>query len=82
MLGIIHELLLVLMVITALAVIEEGDLVTAVVKYALLSLIFVLVLFQLKAPDVALSAIVVGAVIIGIFLFTIEEVEKSGGTKK
>ncbi len=82
MLGIIHELLLVLMVITALAVIEEGDLVVAVVKYALLSLIFVLVLFQLKAPDVALSAIVVGAVIIGIFLFTIEEVEKSGGTKK
>ncbi|WP_324736413.1 hydrogenase subunit MbhD domain-containing protein [Thermococcus sp. SY098] len=82
MLGIIHELLLVLMVITALAVIEERDLVAAVVKYALLSLIFVLVLFQLKAPDVALSAIVVGAVIIGIFLFTIEEVEKSGGTKK
>ncbi|ADT84327.1 hydrogenase subunit MbhD domain-containing protein [Thermococcus barophilus] len=82
MLGIIHELLLVLMVITALAVIEERDLVVAVVKYALLSLIFVLVLFQLKAPDVALSAIVVGAVIIGIFLFTIEEVEKSGGTKR
>ncbi|ALM75509.1 Na+/H+ antiporter, MbhD-like subunit [Thermococcus barophilus] len=70
------------MVITALAVIEERDLVVAVVKYALLSLIFVLVLFQLKAPDVALSAIVVGAVIIGIFLFTIEEVEKSGGTKR
>ncbi|NJE08531.1 DUF4040 domain-containing protein [Thermococcus sp. M39] len=82
MLGIIHEFLLFVMIIIAIAVIEEDDLISAVVKYALLSLIFVLILFQLKAPDVALSAIVVGAIIIGVFLFTIEEVEKLEGTKK
>ena len=82
MLGIIHEFLLFVMILISIAVIEEDDLISAVVKYALLSLVFVLVLIQLKAPDVALSAIVVGAIIIGIFLFTIEEIEKSGGTKK
>ncbi|MBO8174281.1 MAG: DUF4040 domain-containing protein [Thermococcus sp.] len=80
--GIIHEFLLFVMIVIAIAVIEENNLISAVVKYALLSLVFILVLFQLKAPDVALSAIVVGAIIIGIFLFTIEEVEKSEGTKK
>ncbi|HIP88385.1 MAG TPA: DUF4040 domain-containing protein [Thermococcus paralvinellae] len=82
MLGIIHEFLLFVMILISIAVIEEDDLISAVVKYALLSLVFVLVLIQLKAPDVALSAIVVGAIIIGIFLFTIEEIEKSGGAKK
>ncbi|NJE25539.1 DUF4040 domain-containing protein [Thermococcus sp. MV5] len=76
MLGIILELLLVAMIILSVAVIEEKNLVNAVVKYAFLSLSFVLVLVLLKAPDVALSAIVVGAVVIGVFLFTIREVEK------
>ncbi|KPU62483.1 DUF4040 domain-containing protein [Thermococcus argininiproducens] len=74
--GIILELLLVAMIILSVAVIEEKNLVNAVVKYAFLSLAFVLVLVLLKAPDVALSAIVVGAVVIGVFLFTIREVEK------
>lgn len=74
--GIILELLLVAMIILSMAVIEEKNLVNAVVKYAFLSLAFVLVLVLLKAPDVALSAIVVGAVVIGVFLFTIREVEK------
>ncbi|AIF68854.1 sodium:proton antiporter [Palaeococcus pacificus DY20341] len=76
MLGIIHELLLVVMILIAVSVVEDEDLVSAVVKYALMSLVFVLVLIQLKAPDVALSAVVVGAVIIGIFLYTIKEVEE------
>jgi len=74
--GIILNVLLLAMIILAIAVIEEDNLVSAVVKYAFLSLAFVLVLALLKAPDVALSAIVVGAVVIGVFLFTIREVEK------
>jgi len=74
--GIILEILFIIMIFLSIAVVEEKNLVNAVVKYAFLSLTFVLVLVLLKAPDVALSAIVVGAVIIGAFLFTIKEVEK------
>ncbi len=72
---IIHEILLVSMIILSIAVIEEKNLIGAVIEFSLLSLIFVITLFQLEAPDVALSAIVVGALIIGVFIFTIEEVE-------
>ncbi|WP_175059523.1 hydrogenase subunit MbhD domain-containing protein [Thermococcus sp. 2319x1] len=74
--GIILDILLLTMILLSIAVVEEENLVSAVVKYAFLSLAFVLVLALLKAPDVALSAIVVGAVVIGVFLFTIREVEK------
>lgn len=76
MLGIIHEILLITMIILAIAAVEEKDLINALMKFAALSLAFILVLFQLNAPDVALSAIVVGAIVIGIFLFTVEEVQK------
>lgn len=76
MLGIIHEVLLIAMVILAITAVEEENLINALMKFAALSLAFILVLFQLNAPDVALSAIVVGAIVIGIFLFTIEEVQK------
>jgi len=76
MLGIIHEILLIAMIILAIAAVEEKDLINALMKFAALSLAFILVLFQLNAPDVALSAIVVGAIVIGIFLFTVEEVQK------
>ncbi|AFL95631.1 putative multisubunit sodium/hydrogen antiporter, MnhG subunit [Thermococcus cleftensis] len=76
MLGTILDVLFVTMIILAIAVVEEGNLVTAIVKYSLLSLLFILALFELNAPDVALSAIVVGAVVIGVFLFTVEEVRK------
>ena len=73
---IIHEILLIVMIIISIAVIEEENLIGAVIEFSLLSLIFVIVLFQLKAPDVALSSIVVGALIIGVFIFTIEEVRQ------
>ena len=74
MLGTILDVVFIAMILLAIAVVEEKNLVSAVVKYSLLSLLFVLALFELKAPDVALSAIVVGAIVIGVFLFTIEEV--------
>ncbi|AHL23293.1 hydrogenase subunit MbhD domain-containing protein [Thermococcus nautili] len=74
MLGTILDVVFVAMVVLAIAVVEEENLINAVVKYSLLSLLFILALFELNAPDVALSAIVVGAIVIGVFLFTIEEV--------
>ena len=74
--GIIHEVLLIALILSSIAVIEEKRLVSAVIKYALMGLIFIVVLLQLRAPDVALSAIVVGAIVIGVFLYTIKEVEK------
>ncbi len=76
MLGIIHDLLLLMMIVLSAAVVEERNLVNAVVEYILLGLAFAIVLFQLGAPDVALSAIAVGAVVVGLFLFTIGEVRK------
>ncbi|HDZ36541.1 MAG TPA: DUF4040 domain-containing protein [Thermococcus sp.] len=76
MLGTILDVVFIAMIILAIAVVEEKNLVSAVVKYSLLSLLFVLALFELNAPDVALSAIVVGAMVIGVFLFTIEEVTR------
>ncbi|MCD6558413.1 sodium:proton antiporter [Thermococci archaeon] len=74
--GIIHEVLLIALILSSIAVIEEKRLVSAVIKYALMGLIFIVVLLQLRAPDVALSSIVVGAIVIGVFLYTIKEVEK------
>ncbi|MEF8873439.1 MAG: hydrogenase subunit MbhD domain-containing protein [Candidatus Thermoplasmatota archaeon] len=75
MLEIIHEVILVAMMILAIIIIEEDTSIRAVMELALFSLLFVVSLFLLKAPDVALSAIVVGAIVLGLFLYTIEEVE-------
>ncbi len=77
MLGIIHEIVLIAMMLLAVVVIEQRNLLRAVIAFALLNLMLTVALFQLKAPDVALSAIVVSAVLIGIFLYTIEEVSTS-----
>ncbi|KUH33444.1 sodium:proton antiporter [Thermococcus celericrescens] len=76
MLGTILDVVFLAMMILAVAVVEERNLVSAVVKYSLLSLLFILALFELNAPDVALSAIVVGAIVIGVFLFTIKGVTR------
>lgn len=76
MLGTILDVVFLAMLVLAVAVVEERNLVSAVVKYSLLSLLFILTLFELNAPDVALSAIVVGAIVIGVFLFTIEGVTR------
>ncbi|NJE02253.1 hydrogenase subunit MbhD domain-containing protein [Thermococcus sp. JdF3] len=74
--GTILDVVFLAMMILAVAVVEERNLVSAVVKYSLLSLLFILALFELNAPDVALSAIVVGAIVIGVFLFTIKGVTR------
>jgi len=77
MLEIIHEVILISMILLAVVIIEQRNLIKAVIAFALLNLMLTITLFQLKAPDVALSAIVVSALLIGIFLYTIEEVGKS-----
>lgn len=75
MLGTIHEILLVAIILLSASVVEAEKLTSAVLRYGLLSLAFVIVLIQLKAPpDVALSAVVVGAIVTGLFLYTIKEV--------
>ncbi len=76
MLGILFEALLVAMVIVSVIAVEHENLIAAVIEYSVLNLIFVLILFLLRAPDVALSAIVVGAIITGVYIFAIDEVEK------
>lgn len=74
MLGTIHEALLVAIILLSVSVVEAKKLTSAVLRYGLLSLAFVIVLIQLRAPDVALSAVVVGAIVTGLFLYTVKEV--------
>ncbi|NJF24451.1 hydrogenase subunit MbhD domain-containing protein [Thermococcus sp. Bubb.Bath] len=74
MLGTIHEVLLMAIILLSVSVIEAGKLTSAVLRYGLLSLAFIIVLIQLRAPDVALSAVVVGAIVTGLFLYAIKEV--------
>lgn len=77
MLGIIHEVILLSMIFLALIIVEEDDLLNAVIELALLSTFLIVIMFQLKAPDVALSAAVIGALLIGTFIYTIEGVKRS-----
>ncbi len=77
MLGIIHEIILIAMIVLAVIIVEEDELLNAVVELALLSTFLIVVMFLLQAPDVALSAAVVGALLIGAFIYTIEGVKKS-----
>ncbi len=77
MLGIIHEIILIAMIILAVIIVEEDKLLNAVVELALLSTFLIVIMFLLQAPDVALSAAVVGALLIGAFIYTIEGVKKS-----
>ena len=72
--GIIHEVLLLAIILLAISVVEAERLISAVLRYGLLGLVFTVVLIQLRVPDVALSAVVVGAIVTGLFLYTIREV--------
>lgn len=77
MLEIIREIILIAMIVLAIIIVEEDELLNAVVELALLSTFLIVIMFLLKAPDVALSAAVVGALLIGAFIYTIEGVRKS-----
>ncbi|MFO8133079.1 MAG: hydrogenase subunit MbhD domain-containing protein [Thermoplasmatota archaeon] len=77
MLVIIREIVLIAMVLLAVVIVEQKNLIRAVIAFALLNLLLGVILFLLKAPDVALSAAVVSALLIGFFLYTIGEVSQS-----
>ena len=76
MLEIIHEILLVLLILLAVIIIESKNFISAVILYGVLSAIFAVVLFQLHAPDVALSSIVAGVALFGTFIFVIHKTEE------
>ncbi|AEH24323.1 hydrogenase subunit MbhD domain-containing protein [Pyrococcus yayanosii] len=78
MLGTILEGTLILL---ALFVILHSKILPALVAYSLAGLSFILLLILLRAPDVALSAIVVGALVIGLFIFAHESVREEGGLR-
>lgn len=75
----VFEIMLLLMIVLAVVAVEDKCLIGSVIELSLLTLAFGTVLFMLKAPDVALSALVVGGIIIGLFLYTIQEVKDHGG---
>ncbi len=70
------EIVLFVMLVLTVIVVEARDLIASVIELSLVGLMLVFLLYQLKAPDVALSAVVVGALVVGLFLFTIEEVSE------
>ncbi|AEC52540.1 putative monovalent cation/H+ antiporter subunit B [Pyrococcus sp. NA2] len=71
MLGIILE---VTIIGIAILLILHKDFKASLVLYALLSLLATLIMLLSYAPDVALSGIVVGGIIIGLFIFVYERV--------
>ncbi len=75
----VFEIMLVLMIVLSIVAIEDKNLIGSVIELSLLTLVFGVVLFMLKAPDVALSALVVGGIIIGLFIYTIKEVTEDQG---
>jgi len=76
MLEIIHEILLIVIVVLAIMIIESKNFISAIIVYGVLSTIFAVVLFQLQAPDVALSSIVAGMALFGVFIFIIHKTEE------
>ncbi|BAA30040.1 hydrogenase subunit MbhD domain-containing protein [Pyrococcus horikoshii] len=76
MLGIILE---VVMLTLALIVILHRDFMTSLIVYSLTSLVFILLVLLSYAPDVALSGIVVGGIVTGLFVFGYE---RAGGECK
>ncbi|RLF93095.1 sodium:proton antiporter [Thermococci archaeon] len=76
MLEIIHEILLMVIVVLAIIIIESKNFISAIILYGVLSAIFAVVLFQLQAPDVALSSIVAGIALFGVFIFVIHKTEE------
>ncbi|MFA4669136.1 DUF4040 domain-containing protein [Pyrococcus kukulkanii] len=74
MLGIILSLIIIGL---ALVVVLHRDFLASLITYGLVSLAFILLLLLLKAPDVALSAIVVGALVTGLFIFAYESTREN-----
>ena len=61
--------------VLALATLFMKNLINAVIIFSVLSLFVIIVIYQLKAPDVALSLLLVNAISVALFLFTIYKTE-------
>lgn len=72
---IIHQAFLILLPISALVVIFMKNLINAVIIFSVLSLFVIVAIYQLKAPDVALSLLLVNALSVVLFLFTLYKTE-------
>jgi uncharacterized MnhB-related membrane protein len=51
------------------------NLINAVIIFSVLSLFVIIAVYQLRAPDVALSLLLVNAISVVLFLFTIYKTE-------
>lgn len=72
---IIHQAFLLLLPISALIIIFMKNLINAVIIFSVLSLFVIIAVYQLRAPDVALSLLLVNAISVVLFLFTIYKTE-------
>ncbi|MDK2869327.1 MAG: multicomponent Na+:H+ antiporter subunit [Pyrococcus sp.] len=60
-------------IMLALIAVLHKKFLASLISYSLASLLLALLAITLRAPDVALSLIVVGALVIGLFIFAHEE---------
>lgn len=75
MIDMIHHAFLIMLPVLALATLFMKNLINAVIIFSVLSLFVIIVIYQLKAPDVALSLLLVNAISVALFLFTIYKTE-------
>lgn len=77
MIYVLDILLLLLLPITALAVVKLKDLLAAAIVYSIYSFVMAIVYTQLNAPDVALTEAAVGAGVTTIlFIIAISKTER------
>ncbi len=79
---IMHSLVLIGLVITALAVVVFKDLISAAIALGASSLLLSLEFFILRAPDVAIAEAAVGAALTtAIYIFAIKSTDEQEGYK-
>lgn len=80
--NVIEIFISILLVFSALLIVFSKDIVKSVIYLSVLSMTAAVAFVLLKAPDVAITEIVIGAGLITfLFLFTIKSSRKVGGTK-
>ncbi|CAB50116.1 hydrogenase subunit MbhD domain-containing protein [Pyrococcus abyssi] len=67
-----------MIILLALTVVLHRDFLASLIAYSLVGLSFVMLAVLARAPDVALSAIAVGGIVIGLFIFAYEKVREEG----
>ncbi len=79
---ILHLLVLLSLIVTALAVVRFKDLISAAISLGASSLLLSLEFYLLRAPDVAIAEAAVGAALTtAIYIFAIKSTEREEGYK-